>query len=97
MKDWVAYKQQKFISQFWKREAQKQVASMVNEGFFSGSWILIFPPHGGRDEGSLSGLFNKGTNTLYLTIPKAPISQYYHNGHLDVNKWSLRGTQTFSL
>ena len=37
MKDWVAYKQQKFISQFWKREAQKQVASMVNEGFFSGS------------------------------------------------------------
>ena len=45
MKDWVAYKHQKFISQFWKLEAQEQVASMVNEGFFFQVPKFSFYPH----------------------------------------------------
>lgn len=71
MIDWVPYEQEICFFQFWKLEAHEQVASLVGEGFYSGSHCTV-APHGGRGKGSPYGFFYKGTNPITRALPSWP-------------------------
>ena len=63
---WVHYKQQKLIShgsRHW--ESGIRTRAWLGEGPLLGCRLLVVPPHGGRSEGALLGLFYKSTNPTH--------------------------------